>query len=91
MKDFSGSIAAVSVFASNIFFWSESGYFDTKAELKPLLHTWSLGVEEQYYLLFPFFLMFTWKLGKHFSERMPRTLLRHRPHQAPESAIRGED
>lgn len=91
MKDFSGSIAAVSVFASNIFFWSESGYFDTKAELKPLLHTWSLGVEEQYYLLFPFFLMFTWKLGKHFSERMPRTLLRHRPHQAPQSAIRGDN
>ena len=42
-EGFSESIAAVSVFASNIFFWSESGYFDTKAELKPLLHTWSRG------------------------------------------------
>src|SRR5215475_4542560 len=93
MKDFSGSIAAVSVFASNIFFWSESGYFDTKAELKPLLHTWSLGVEEQYYLLFPIFLMFTWKLGKNFSGRIPRPpLLRHGPpHRAPESGIRRDN
>ena len=91
MKDFSGSIAAVSVFASNIFFWSESGYFDTKAELKPLLHTWSLGVEEQYYLLFPIFLMFTWKLGKIFSKTIPRPRLRHGPHQAPESAIPGDN
>ena len=91
MKDFSGSIAAVSVFASNIFFWSESGYFDTKAELKPLLHTWSLGVEEQYYLLFPFFLMFTWKLGKHFNGRIPRLLRRYGPHRAPESAVRGDN
>ncbi|MFG6204151.1 acyltransferase family protein [Pseudomonas retamae] len=66
MKDFSGSLAAVSIFSSNIFFWNASGYFDTAAELKPLLHTWSLAVEEQYYLLFPVFLMATWKLGKKF-------------------------
>jgi peptidoglycan/LPS O-acetylase OafA/YrhL len=66
MKDFSGSLAAVSIFSSNIFFWNASGYFDTTAELKPLLHTWSLAVEEQYYLLFPVFLMATWKLGKKF-------------------------
>lgn len=52
MKDFSQSLVAVSVFASNILFWQESGYFDTAAELKPLLHTWSLAVEEQYYVLF---------------------------------------
>jgi peptidoglycan/LPS O-acetylase OafA/YrhL len=64
MKDFSESLAAVSVFASNIFFWRESGYFDTAAELKPLVHTWSLAVEEQYYVLFPLFLMLFWKLGK---------------------------
>src|SRR5262249_15819473 len=61
-------------------------------ELKPLLHTWSLGVEEQYYLLFPIFLMFIWKLGKKFGERRPRPFLRHRPHQATESAIpRGDN
>jgi len=64
MKDFSQSLVTVSVFASNILFWRESGYFDTAAELKPLLHTWSLAVEEQYYVLFPIFLMLFWKLGK---------------------------
>jgi peptidoglycan/LPS O-acetylase OafA/YrhL len=64
IKDFSKSLVAVSVFASNILFWRESGYFDTAAELKPLLHTWSLAVEEQYYVLFPLFLMLFWKLGK---------------------------
>lgn len=63
MKDFSQSLVAVSAFVSNIFFWRESGYFDTAAELKPLLHTWSLAVEEQYYLLFPIFLLLTWRLG----------------------------
>jgi peptidoglycan/LPS O-acetylase OafA/YrhL len=63
-KDFSQSLVAVTVFASNILFWRSSGYFDTAAELKPLLHTWSLAVEEQYYVLFPLFLMLFWKLGK---------------------------
>jgi peptidoglycan/LPS O-acetylase OafA/YrhL len=64
MKGFSQSLVAVSVFASNILFWRESGYFDTTAELKPLLHTWSLAVEEQYYVLFPLFLILFWRLGK---------------------------
>ena len=41
------------VFCANIFFWSESGYFDGPAEFKPLLHTWSLAVEEQFYLILP--------------------------------------
>ena len=63
-KDFSQSLVAVSFFASNILFWRESGYFDAAAELKPLLHTWSLAVEEQYYVLFPLFLMLFWRLGK---------------------------
>ena len=64
IKEFSQSLSAVSVFASNILFWSESGYFATAAELKPLLHTWSLAVEEQFYAIFPVFLLLTWKLGK---------------------------
>ena len=64
IKGFSKSLVAVSVFASNILFWRESGYFDTASELKPLLHTWSLAVEEQYYVLFPLFLMLFWRLGK---------------------------
>jgi peptidoglycan/LPS O-acetylase OafA/YrhL len=64
MKDYSQSLVAVSFFVSNILFWSESGYFDTATELKPLLHTWSLAVEEQYYIFFPLLLMLFWKLGK---------------------------
>lgn len=64
LRDFSRSLVAVSVFASNVLFWRESGYFDTATELKPLLHTWSLALEEQYYLLFPIFLLLTWRLGK---------------------------
>ena len=63
MKDFSESLVAVSVFVSNIFFWLETSYFDQAGEFKPLLHTWSLAIEEQFYLLFPFFLMLFWKLG----------------------------
>ena len=61
--DFSESLAATSLFSSNFLFWSESGYFAGPSDLKPLLHTWSLAVEEQYYLLFPLFLMITWPLG----------------------------
>lgn len=64
MEDFSQSLVAVSLFASNILFWRESGYFDAAAEEKPLLHTWSLAVEEQYYVLFPIFLLLTWRCGK---------------------------
>lgn len=62
-KDFAQSVVAVSVYASNFLFWIESGYFDTASELKPLLHTWSLAVEEQYYVFFPLLLMVLWRLG----------------------------
>ena len=61
---FSESLVAVPFFASNILFYKTSGYFDIATELKPLIHTWSLAVEEQYYVLFPAFLLLTWKLGK---------------------------
>ena len=60
LKDFGQSLAAVAVFASNIHFWIETDYFDTAAEFKPLLHTWSLAVEEQFYILFPPFLATLW-------------------------------
>ncbi len=58
LEDLGRSAGATSVFSSNIFFFLGSGYFDGSSELKPLLHTWSLAVEEQYYILFPFLLIF---------------------------------
>ena len=64
MKFFSESIISVILFSSNILFWRSGGYFGSTSELNPLLHTWSLAVEEQYYVLFPLFLMIAWKIGK---------------------------
>ena len=64
MNDFSKGLIAVSLFVSNVLFWRESGYFDANAEENPLLHTWSLAVEEQFYLLFPIFLILVWRFGK---------------------------
>jgi len=56
-KDFSRSIVKVNAFISNIYFWKESNYFAPDAQLAPMLHTWSLAVEEQFYVLFPLILM----------------------------------
>ena len=64
LKGFAQSLVAVVTFSSNILFWREDGYFAAAAELKPLLHTWSLAVEEQYYLLFPIFLLLAWRFGR---------------------------
>jgi peptidoglycan/LPS O-acetylase OafA/YrhL len=63
MKNFSESLISTSLFSSNFLFWKESGYFDVTSELKPLIHTWSLAIEEQFYILFPIFLIMTWRLG----------------------------
>lgn len=67
------SLSALSAvfFVSNFFFWRTSGYFDAGVEEKPLLHTWSLAVEEQYYILFPVLLF----LILPRSRRMTVTLL----------------
>lgn len=51
------SMAASLLFSSNVMFWSQSDYFDDAMHSNPLLHTWSLSVEEQFYLLFPLLLM----------------------------------
>ncbi|MFZ2387702.1 MAG: acyltransferase family protein [Polaromonas sp.] len=61
-KQLGKHIAAGAGFVSNLVLWSESGYFDNSAETKPLLHLWSLGIEEQFYIFWPLFLWFTWKL-----------------------------
>jgi len=58
LKSFFDSIISINLFSSNFLFWRESEYFSAAAELKPLLHTWSLSVEEQFYVFFPVFLLF---------------------------------
>jgi peptidoglycan/LPS O-acetylase OafA/YrhL len=55
-SEFFRSVAAVVTFTSNFFFWFQAGYFDHAAVEKPLLHTWSLAVEEQFYLALPILL-----------------------------------
>ena len=62
-------IAAGALFVSNIALWQESGYFDQSAELKPLLHLWSLGIEEQFYLIWPAFIFILWP-SKHYLPKM---------------------
>jgi peptidoglycan/LPS O-acetylase OafA/YrhL len=64
LKSFAKSLIAVPLFSSNLLFWRETGYFDTGVDLKPLLHTWTLAVEEQYYVFFPLLLMAGWRLGR---------------------------
>jgi peptidoglycan/LPS O-acetylase OafA/YrhL len=53
LVDYSKSLVSVSTFLSNIYFWRFSGYFDASATLRPMLHTWSLAVEEQFYIFMP--------------------------------------
>ncbi|KZX51349.1 hypothetical protein A3709_11065 [Halioglobus sp. HI00S01] len=55
--------AAASTFVPNLVFWAEAGYFDVDSKLKPLLHLWSLGVEEQFYLAWPLILLAGARLG----------------------------
>jgi len=59
--EFSESLIGVIVFASNIVFWSQTDYFSPSSEYIPLLHTWSLAVEEQYYIFFPMLLLFIYR------------------------------
>ncbi len=60
-KQLGKHIAASAGFISNIIFWNEAGYFDNAQETKPLLHLWSLGIEEQFYILWPLVIWVIWK------------------------------
>lgn len=62
-NQFSKAFLAISFFSSNILFWRSSGYFDPSAEENPLLHTWSLAVEEQFYIFYPIVLLITFRFG----------------------------
>jgi peptidoglycan/LPS O-acetylase OafA/YrhL len=68
LSDFAMSALASLFFVSNIYFWKESGYFAPATDELPLLHTWSLAIEEQFYILFPICLLLVWKY-------LPRYLL----------------
>lgn len=76
-REFSDSLTAAVLSVSNIFFWRQSGYFDDQALMKPLLHTWSLAVEEQFYLFFPLYLMavLRWGRGRWVAAVLPVALL----------------
>lgn len=54
-------IAAGAGFVSNLVLWNEAGYFDHSSDTKPLLHLWSLGIEEQFYIFWPFIIWLAWR------------------------------
>jgi peptidoglycan/LPS O-acetylase OafA/YrhL len=65
------SLVAATVFLTNRLFYKEAGYFDAARDAKPLLHTWSLSVEEQFYICFPLFMRLVVRLGRRW---MPAAL-----------------
>ena len=61
---YSSSLFSSKTIWSNIYFWRDGGYFGGNDQLKPLLHTWSLSVEEQFYLLYPSFILICYWIKK---------------------------
>ena len=63
LEDYARSLASAVGSISNVYFAGTAGYFDAPAETKPLLHTWSLGVEEQFYLVVPLLMLLAWRIN----------------------------
>jgi peptidoglycan/LPS O-acetylase OafA/YrhL len=68
LKRFSGSVISALSAVSNIFFWQHAGYFDVGNDLKPALHTWSLSVEFQFYLIWPFIVLWSFRSFSRFGQ-----------------------
>jgi len=64
LQEYSLSVIAAVTFLANMFFYLKTGYFSSEIDEKPLIHTWSLAVEEQFYIFFPIFLFLAWRLLK---------------------------
>jgi peptidoglycan/LPS O-acetylase OafA/YrhL len=64
LKNFFYSVLSILFFLPNIYFWFDGGYFGQTSELKPMLHMWSLGIEIQFYILFPIFLILLFRYFK---------------------------
>lgn len=64
LESFGETLISINFFASNVLFFLTAGYFNLVSELKPLIHTWSLSVEEQFYIIFPFFILFILRFNK---------------------------
>lgn len=69
MEEMSRSVVASAAFVSNFWIWGTISYFDNATHLKPMMHTWSLAVEEQFYLLYPLAFSFAAKRGRVFLSR----------------------
>lgn len=61
LQNFAQSVVATLLFSNNLLLAATTGYWDLESSFKPLLHTWSLGVEEQYYIVFPIILLLAWR------------------------------
>lgn len=64
LKEYAGTLISTLLFSSNLYFFLKTDYFDGLSEFKPLLHTWSLSIEEQFYVIFPILLLALYRWRK---------------------------